>query len=214
MIQHGAEKIINSKEDMSVTDDIDDIIKRGEERTQQLNEKYSSLNIHDLANFASEAGATTAWEGEEFGKRKAIGNLWIEPSKRERRGANYDVDGYYRETMSTGARKGPLPKGIVKAPTTGVKRYDFQFFPPRLYALVDKELAYFRVSSIAYGFSEADFALVDRNPKTTLFRWRKQGQRQLKNVKRNAEQRKKSSTMVSPIDPVAKNVLTVLASDS
>ena len=150
MIQHGAEKIINSKEDMSVTADIEDIIKRGEERTQQLNEKYSSLNIHDLANFASEAGATTAWEGEEFGKRKTIGNLWIEPSKRERRGANYDVDGYYRETMSTGARKGPLPKGIVKAPTTGVKRYDFQFFPPRLYALVDKELAHFRVSKSSH----------------------------------------------------------------
>jgi SWI/SNF-related matrix-associated actin-dependent regulator of chromatin subfamily A member 5 len=98
MIQHGAEKIINSVESMEVQDDIDDIIKRGEARTQELNSKYAQLNFDDLQIFKSET--TTNWEGEEYGKKK-IGLTWIEPSKRERK-TNYSVDTYYRDAMRTG----------------------------------------------------------------------------------------------------------------
>ena len=38
-----------------VNDDIDAIIHRGEERTQQLNSKYEGLSFEDLSNFKSEA---------------------------------------------------------------------------------------------------------------------------------------------------------------
>jgi SWI/SNF-related matrix-associated actin-dependent regulator of chromatin subfamily A member 5 len=138
MIQHGAEKIINAKDSMSLDDDIDDIIKKGEERTQALNEKYSSLNIHDLANFTSDT-AVQQWEGEQFGKAKKIGALWIEPTKRERK-TNYSVDNYYRDTMN-----GPRRAGPSKAPQPpSAKRSDWQFFPPRFHELQKKETYAYR----------------------------------------------------------------------
>lgn len=100
MIQHGAEKIINSEESMEVSDDIDAIIRRGEERTAELNSKYAALNFDDLQVFKSEN--TTQWEGEDYGgQKKPIGLTWIEPSKRERK-SNYSVDQYYRGALNTG----------------------------------------------------------------------------------------------------------------
>lgn len=156
MIHHGAEKIVNSKEDMMVNDDIDDIIRKGEDRTKELNEKYAQVNIHDLANFTSEGGTTLAWEGEDYGAKRTLGNLYIEPSKRERKTAYYSVDGYYRDAMQTGARKGPLPQK-ARAPTLAVKRYDFQFFSPRLHELVEKETSAFRVGSFRPLFTCSSF---------------------------------------------------------
>ena len=48
-----------------INDDIDAIIHRGEERTQQLNSKYEGLSFEDLSNFKSEA-SVQQWEGEDF----------------------------------------------------------------------------------------------------------------------------------------------------
>jgi SWI/SNF-related matrix-associated actin-dependent regulator of chromatin subfamily A member 5 len=107
MIQHGAEKIINSTESMEVEDDIDDIIKRGESRTAELNSKYAQLNFDDLQIFKSET--TTNWEGEDYGGKKKIGLTWIEPSKRERK-TNYSIDSYYRDAMRTGPGRPPGPR--------------------------------------------------------------------------------------------------------
>lgn len=104
MIQHGAEKIINSNESMEVVDDIDDIITRGEQRTAELNSKYAKLNFDDLQIFKSET--TTNWEGEDYGGKKKIGLSWIEPAKRERK-SNYSIDGYYRDAMRVGGNRGP-----------------------------------------------------------------------------------------------------------
>ena len=104
MIQHGAEKILNTTESMTVDDDIDNIIERGAARTAELSLRYAELNLDDLNNFKSES-ATTAWEGEEFGnKRKNIRLMWIEPTKRERK-TNYSVDGYYRDALRVGEKK-------------------------------------------------------------------------------------------------------------
>ena len=108
MIQHGAEKIINSAESMEVQDDIDDIIARGEQRTAELNSKYAQLNFDDLQIFKSET--TTNWEGEDYGGKKKIGLTWIEPSKRERK-SNYSVDGYYRDAMNTKVGRPTGPRG-------------------------------------------------------------------------------------------------------
>ena len=65
MITHGAEHIVNSQDDLMVNDDIDTIIKRGEERTQELNSKYEDLSFDALSNFKSEA-SVQQWEGEDF----------------------------------------------------------------------------------------------------------------------------------------------------
>ena len=46
-----------------IDDDIDNIIKKGEERTAELNSKYEGLNFDDLNNFKSDS--MLQWEGEE-----------------------------------------------------------------------------------------------------------------------------------------------------
>ena len=157
MIQHGAARIVNDKESMMNDDDIDDIIRRGEERTAQLNEKYSSLNIHDLANFTSEGGSAQNWEGEEFGKRKQIGTLWIEPSKRERK-TNYSIDNYYSKQMRPGDTRIGVPRPARSQAYTG-RKADHQFFPARFQELQQRHEAYKKVSC---PYSSSPAADVDR----------------------------------------------------
>lgn len=144
MIQHGAERIINSSESMTVEDDIDSIIRKGEERTAALNDKYSSLNIHDLANFTTEAPGTTTWEGEKFGGKKRVGNLWIEPASRRpgphKEGA-LNVNHYYGNTLQTSGRR----PGPQKAPRPPGYRLDFQFYPTEFYALQERDTAAYQV---------------------------------------------------------------------
>ena len=48
-----------------INDDIDEIIQRGEERTQELNKKYEGLNFDDLNNFKSDS-MLQQWDGEDF----------------------------------------------------------------------------------------------------------------------------------------------------
>ncbi len=48
-----------------VNEDIEAIISRGEERTNELNTKYEGLTFEDLSNFKSEA-SVQQWEGEDF----------------------------------------------------------------------------------------------------------------------------------------------------
>ncbi|KAL0080870.1 SNF2 family N-terminal domain-containing protein [Phycomyces blakesleeanus] len=143
MIQHGAESIFkddtnNTQED----DDIEDILRRGEEKTAELTKKYSNLNIDDLKNFSSESAYK--WNGEDWSsKRKAdnIGLSWLGPSKRERK-ANYAVDDYYKEALRTSAKS-----QSTRAPRS--KRFaveDYQFFPPRLSELNEKDTLYLKKS--------------------------------------------------------------------
>lgn len=54
---------------MLIDDDIDDIIRKGEEKTAELNSKYAGLDLDALNSFKSESMVNT-WEGEEFGPNK------------------------------------------------------------------------------------------------------------------------------------------------
>ncbi|BGP54869.1 chromatin remodeling complex Adenosinetriphosphatase [Rhodotorula sphaerocarpa] len=147
MIQHGAEKIINAGESMSVEDDIDEILRRGEEKTAKLNDKFAQLNFDQLQIFNSTAaqGQTTTWEGEEYGGRKPgpkLGNLlWIEPSKRERK-ANYSVDGYFRGQLTTGGTGRPGQPRSRRA--RQLVDEGFKFFPERVQELQEKERLHFK----------------------------------------------------------------------
>lgn len=81
------------------------------------------------------------FEGEDFrekAKMMTLGN-WIEPPKRERK-ANYAVDAYFREALRTSEPKAPKAPRPPKQPIV----QDFQFFPPRLFELLDQEIYYFR----------------------------------------------------------------------
>lgn len=114
MIQHGAEKIINNKENMLVDEDIESIIQRGQARTAELNAKYSGLDFDDLANFKTETN-TQQWEGEDYAAngqaKKKIGLTWIEPAKRERK-LNYSENISFRDML----RGGPVIPKKKKGP--------------------------------------------------------------------------------------------------
>ncbi|RDB30756.1 ISWI chromatin-remodeling complex ATPase ISW2 [Hypsizygus marmoreus] len=140
MITHGADKIINSSEELLVNDDIDEIIHRGEERTTELNSKYEGLNLEDLSNFKSEA-SVQQWEGEDFrtGQKKPLNFNLLSLSKRERK-SNYSVDNYFKDTLRAGPSKPEKTAKVPRAPKQ-ISIQDFQFFPPELAVLQERELA-------------------------------------------------------------------------
>ncbi|PGH15336.1 hypothetical protein AJ79_02502 [Helicocarpus griseus UAMH5409] len=149
MIQHGAANVFSTKgptgtlakgNDIS-EDDIDAILKKGEERTAELNKKYEKLGIDDLQKFTSDNAYE--WNGEDFTNRKKdIGINWINPAKRERKEQSYSMDQYYRQALATGGRTAdPKPK-VPRAPKQ-IAIHDWQFFPPKLQELQEKETAYF-----------------------------------------------------------------------
>ena len=151
MIQHGASAVfesqgatgkLGSKSDLS-EDDIDEILKHGEERTKELNARYEKLGIDDLQNFTSENAYE--WNGVDFtGKvRKDVGIAWINPSKRERKEQSYSMDKYYRQALSTGGRTADNKPKAPRAPRQ-IQIHDYQFFPPALRLLQERETAWFR----------------------------------------------------------------------
>ncbi|KAI4199195.1 MAG: hypothetical protein LQ350_004751 [Teloschistes chrysophthalmus] len=151
MIQHGAEKVFESKgptgalaskSDLS-DDDIDAILRHGEERTAQLNARYEKLGIDDLQKFSSDSAYE--WNGENFATnvKKDVGIAWIHPSKRERKEQSYSMDKYYRNALSTGGRTADAKPKAPRAPKQ-IQIHDYQFFPPRLQDLQDRETAFFR----------------------------------------------------------------------
>ncbi|KAL9032157.1 MAG: hypothetical protein Q9214_008086, partial [Letrouitia sp. 1 TL-2023] len=151
MIQHGAEKVFESKgatgtlaKSADLTDDdVDAILKQGEERTAELNAKYEKLGIDDLQKFTSDNAYE--WNGENFAAntKKDIGIAWINPSKRERKEQSYSMDKYYRQALSTGGRVAETKPKAPRAPKQ-IQIHDYQFFSPRLEDLQDRETAWFR----------------------------------------------------------------------
>ncbi|KAI9849806.1 MAG: hypothetical protein M1837_000018 [Sclerophora amabilis] len=150
MIQHGAEAVFStkgatgalaSKAELS-EDDIDSILKHGEKRTAELNARYEKLGIDDLQKFTSESAYE--WNGEDFtNRKKEIGINWINPAKRERKEQSYSMDKYYRQALSTGGRTAEVKPKAPRAPKQ-VAVHDYQFFPPLLRDLQERETAYFR----------------------------------------------------------------------
>ncbi|KFY23581.1 hypothetical protein V493_05763 [Pseudogymnoascus sp. VKM F-4281 (FW-2241)] len=151
MIQHGAEKVFNTKGATGIIaqkgaeigdDDIDEILRHGEKRTAELNARYEKLGIDDLQKFTSESAYE--WNGQDFtNKKKEIGIAWINPAKRERKEQSYSMDQYYKQALSTGGRTADAKPKAPRAPKQ-IAIHDYQFFPPMLQDLQDRETAYFR----------------------------------------------------------------------
>lgn len=148
MIQHGAEKVFQTRGATGMLtkgefsdDDIDAILKRGEERTAELNAKYDKLGIDDLQKFSSDNAYE--WNGEDFtNRKKEIGINWINPTKRERKEQVYSIDKYYRQALATGGRTAETKPKVPRAPKQ-IAVHDWQFFPPELQELQEKETAFF-----------------------------------------------------------------------
>ena len=151
MIQHGAEKVFQAKGAFGAVtenggelndDDIDTILTAGETRTKALNARYEKLGIDDLQKFTSESAYE--WNGEDFANRKKdIGISWINPAKRERKEQFYSIDKYYKQALHTGGRSADTKPKAPRAPKQ-VPVHDYQFYPPRLRDLQDRETAYYR----------------------------------------------------------------------
>merc|ERR1739844_154426 len=114
-------------------EDIDALLELGEKKTKEENKKLESLGESSLRTFTLDTKPEDSvynFEGEDFREkqREEIGMNWIAPPKRERK-ANYAVDAYFREALR--APKQPIVQ-------------DFQFFPSRLFELLDQEIYHYR----------------------------------------------------------------------
>ncbi|KAF4121057.1 SWI/SNF-related matrix-associated actin-dependent regulator of chromatin subfamily A member 5 [Geosmithia morbida] len=148
MIQHGAEKVFQAKSGGMASkganiddDDIEAILAQGENRTKELNAKYEKLGLDDLQKFTSESAYE--WNGENFANtKKDIGASWINPAKRERKEQSYSMDKYFRQAMYPNPKAEAKPKA-PRAPKQ-IAVHDYQFYPPRLRDLQERETAFYR----------------------------------------------------------------------
>ncbi|CAO4370074.1 unnamed protein product [Caenorhabditis nigoni] len=145
MIRHGAEQVFAAKDSTVSDDDIDTILSKAETRTAEFDEKMGKIDENNLRNMTFEDNTKFTlyqFEGENYKEKQAeqMGHFWIEPPKRERK-ANYQVDLYYKEAMRAG---NPAEKQS-KAPRPKLPQVsDFQFYPRRLFELLDKEIYHYR----------------------------------------------------------------------
>merc|ERR1712025_1476862 len=127
---------------------IEELLNMGEKKTQEENKKMDKLGESNLRSFTLDTKPEDSvynFEGEDFREkqREEIGMNWIAPPKRERK-ANYAVDAYFREALRTGASE-PKAHKAPRPPKQPIVQ-DFQFFPPRLFELLDQEIYHFRQS--------------------------------------------------------------------
>ncbi|KAG5883525.1 hypothetical protein JTB14_019292 [Gonioctena quinquepunctata] len=145
MIRHGANHVFASRDSEITDEDIDTILEKGEMKAAQLAQKLETLGESSLRNFTVDTPTESVYqfEGEDYReKQKNIGlSNWIEPPKRERK-ANYAVDAYFREALRVSEPKAPKAPRPPKQPIV----QDFQFFPPRLFELLDQEIYFYRKS--------------------------------------------------------------------
>ncbi|XP_046395303.1 chromatin-remodeling complex ATPase chain Iswi [Ischnura elegans] len=143
MIRHGANHVFASKESAITDEDIDTILEKGEAKTDEMRKKLGALGESTLRNFTVDAPTESVYqfEGEDYREKQKILGIgsWIEPPKRERK-ANYAVDAYFREALRVSEPKAPKAPRPPKQPIV----QDFQFFPPRLFELLDQEIYYYR----------------------------------------------------------------------
>lgn len=155
MIQYGAKDVFDKKSTtISVEDDIDQILQKGDKKTKELNAKYEALGLDDLQKFNGiENQSAYEWNGENFQKKSADKMVeWINPSRRERRREQqtYSVDDYYKEIIG-GAQKSAQKASVKSTPQPKAPRppkivhgQDFQFFPKELDTLQEMEQLSFK----------------------------------------------------------------------
>ncbi|PAV80506.1 hypothetical protein WR25_02935 [Diploscapter pachys] len=148
MIRHGAELVFASKDSTITDEDIDSILQRAEVKTAEMKAKLDEMGEGNLRNLTFDVmGSVYNFEGEDYKGKQAegMGQFWIEPPKRERK-ANYQVDAYFREAMRQG---NPVEKQSRAPRPKQPAVYDFQFYPRRLYELLEQEIYFYR-KSIGY----------------------------------------------------------------
>lgn len=118
MITHGAERILSEKYDASAAEEsIEEILKKGEEKTKELNAKYANLGMEDLQKFSSDQISAYQWEGEDYrSKSKLFGLLRkSEPSKRERKLNSYSLLTSKNKAIPVKAPKPPNQRAMYQS---------------------------------------------------------------------------------------------------
>uniref|UniRef100_A0A672NJJ9 SWI/SNF-related matrix-associated actin-dependent regulator of chromatin subfamily A member 5-like n=1 Tax=Sinocyclocheilus grahami TaxID=75366 RepID=A0A672NJJ9_SINGR len=156
MIRHGATHVFASKDSELTDEDIDTILERCAKKTAEMNERLRKLGESSLRDFTMDTGGTETslynFEGEDYREKQKVSVSesismhlalslieWIEPPKRERK-ANYAVDAYFRDALRVSEPRAPKAPRPPKQPNI----QDFQFFPPRLFELLEMEILYYR----------------------------------------------------------------------
>ncbi|XP_069842992.1 probable global transcription activator SNF2L1 [Dendropsophus ebraccatus] len=141
MIRHGATHVFASKDSELTDEDITTILERGEKKTAEMAERMENMGESSLRNFSMDTETSLYnFEGEDYREKQKLSMLeWIEPPKRERK-ANYAVDAYFRDALRVSEPRAPKAPRPPKQPNI----QDFQFFPPRLFELLEKEILYYR----------------------------------------------------------------------
>lgn len=149
MIRHGAEKIFSesaagSNKFSKGLDEaaLEELLRRGEERTKELQGKYSNAGFDDLQKFSIAEPNVYQFEGEDYrgageGQASAfqLQQRFLMPARRERRAV---LESNLRAAVigSIGNDRVPLPK----LPTL----HDFQFWPVELSELFRKETLHYQ----------------------------------------------------------------------
>lgn len=173
MIQYGAKDVFgDGARKITVDDDIDEILKKGEQKTQQLNAKYEKLGLDDLQKFNG-LGDQSAyeWNGENFQKKSGDQtDTWINPSRRERRRDQVSyVDDSYKDTDGGKSTQKSTPQPRLAKPPKMINIQDYQFFPPELKELQEREQLSFRkkvnyrVTAYDLGLEENDLPVSELN---------------------------------------------------
>merc|ERR1712156_1299093 len=135
-----------NKDEDTIELDIDLLLETGEKKTAEEAKKMDKLGESSLRTFTLDTKPEDSvynFEGADFREkqRDEIGKNWIAPPKRERK-ANYAVDAYFREALRVGANE-PKAHKAPRPPKQPIVQ-DFQFFPGRLFELLDNEIYHYR----------------------------------------------------------------------
>ena len=153
MIQYGAEDMFSETNNTITSEniDIEEILKKGAQKTQELNEKYNSLGLQDLQKFNGMGDQSAyEWNGENF-QKKTVKSGGFEKyavqttrERKKRQDINYSEDSLFRERMENNSNN----DAADNLPEYKMPKYplflDFQFFPKQIHELYDKEMLYYR----------------------------------------------------------------------
>lgn len=148
MVRFGADQILSGKGGTYTDEDIDALIAKGEQKTNEIQAKLQTDVKHNLADFKLLADTvdgrdTYSFDGKNYRGEEIIATSFINLPQRQRK-RNYDVNEYFRDAMNPGGTTGGMKAHAADAASKKRKRgpafHDFQLFDmERLNALAEKE---------------------------------------------------------------------------
>jgi superfamily II DNA or RNA helicase len=141
MVHYGAQDILLNKERDSVESiDIEETIKKGQEKTLALQSKYSNAGLEDLARMEEAINTPLS----QPASNPLSSWVPLELAKRDRKPNTYSVDEYYREALSSTLGSKRQKENAIPKPKLPYL-HDFQFVNiPRLTQLFEKETLHFQ----------------------------------------------------------------------